>query len=202
MKKLFLLFFLPFLLLSCGEPTPVVPQVSKNIESAVFGTPSSKVQLTIFADYECPACIYFEKTIGEELYEKYVKTNKISITYKNFPLTQHQNAEHDALAALYALSQGKYWEFSLEMYALEDQKKGDRVTNEERVALGKKIGLDSVEMQKSLDEGWYLNQIAKEKREGEAMGLVGTPSIYLNGNIMKFKSKEEFFGMIEAVLRM
>ncbi|MDD2891398.1 MAG: thioredoxin domain-containing protein [Candidatus Gracilibacteria bacterium] len=201
MKKLFL-FLLPFLLLSCGEPTPVVPQVSKNIESAVFGAPSSKVQLTIFADYECPACIYFEKTIGEELYEKYVKTNKISITYKNFPLTQHQNAEHDALAALYALSQGKYWEFSLEMYNLEDQKKGDRVTDEERVALGKKIGLDSVEMQKSLDEGWYLNQIAKEKREGEAMGLVGTPSIYLNGNIMKFKSKEEFFGMIEAALKM
>jgi protein-disulfide isomerase len=138
MKK-FILLFLPFLLLSCGEVTPIAPQISKNIESAVFGAPSSKVQLTVFADYECPACIYFEKTIGQEFYEKYVKTNKISITYKNFPLTQHQNALRDALAGLYALSQGKYWEFSLEMYALEDEKKGDKVTDEERVALGKKV---------------------------------------------------------------
>lgn len=170
MKKLIFLLF-PFLLLSCGEPTPTVPQVSKNIESAVFGASSSKVQLTIFADYECPACIYFEKTVGGELHEKYVQTNKITVTYKNFPLPQHKNAERDALAALYALSQGKYSEFSLEMYALEDQKKGDKVTDEERVALGKKVGLDPVEMQKSLDEGWYLNQIAKEKNEGEAMGL-------------------------------
>ncbi|HBB27190.1 TPA: hypothetical protein DCZ36_01675 [Candidatus Gracilibacteria bacterium] len=201
MKK-FLFLLLPFLLLSCGEPTSVTPQVSKNIESAVFGTPSSKVQLTIFADYECPACIYFEKTIGEELYKNYVKTNKITVTYKNFPLPQHKNAERDALSALYALSQGKYWEFSKEMYALEDQKKGDKVTDEERTALGKKIELDPIEMQKSLDEGWYLNQIIKEKNEGEAMGLEGTPSIYLNGKIMKFKSKEEFFGMIEAVLNM
>lgn len=200
MKKLIFLLF-PFLLLSCGEPTPTVPQVSKNIESAVFGASSSKVQLTIFADYECPACIYFEKTVGGELHEKYVQTNKITVTYKNFPLPQHKNAERDALAALYALSQGKYWEFSLEMYALEDQKKGDTVTDEERTALGKKVGLDPVEMQKSLDEGWYLNQIAKEKNEGEAMGLQGTPSIYLNGTIMKFKSKEEFFGIIEAVLK-
>ncbi len=201
MKK-FLLLLLPFILISCGEPTPVVPQVSKNIESAVFGAPSSKVQLTIFADYECSACIYFEKTIGEELYEKYVKTNKITVTYKNFPLTQHKNAERDALAALYALSQGKYWEFSLEMYALEDQKKGDKVTDEERVALGQKVGLDPIELQKSMDEGWYLNQIAKEKSEGEAMGLRGTPSVYLNGTIMNFKSKEDFFRIIDEVLKL
>lgn len=199
MKKL-LLVLLPFLLISCGEPT--VPQVSKNIESAVFGAPASKVQLTIFADYQCPACIYFEKSIGEELYEKYVKTNKITATYKNFPLTQHKNAQRDALAALYALSQGKYWEFSLEMYALEDQKKGDRVTDEERVALGKKVGLDPVEMQKSMDEGWYMDQVKKEMDEGEAMGLEGTPSVYLNGKIMKFSSKEEFFGIIDQVLKM
>ncbi len=137
MKKIFLLVLLPFFLVSCG--TQNIPQVSKNIESAVFGAPSSKVQLTVFADYECPACIYFEKTIGQELYENYVKTNKITVTYKNFPLTQHKNAERDALAALYALSQGKYWEFSLEMYALEDQKKGDIVTDSERVDLGKKV---------------------------------------------------------------
>lgn len=199
MKK-FLFLLLPFFLLSCGESG--IPQVSKDIESAVFGASSSKVQLTIFADYECPACIYFEKTIGEELYEKYVQTDKITVTYKNFPLPQHKNAEHDALAALYALSQGKYWEFSLEMYALEDQKKGDKISDEERIALGKKVGLDPVEMRKSLDEGWYLTQIAKEKKEGEAMGLEGTPSIYLNGTIMKFKSKEEFFGIIDAVLNM
>lgn len=201
MKKI-LFLLLPFLLLSCGEPTPTVPQVSKDIESAVFGAPSSKVQLTVFADYECPACIYFEKTIGQELYGKYVKTNKITITYKNFPLPQHKNAARDALAGLYALSQGKYWEFSLEMYALEDEKKGDIITDGERVALGKKVGLDPVEMQKSLDEGWYLSQISKEKQEGEAKGLEGTPSIYLNGTIMKFKSKEEFFGMIDAALKM
>lgn len=201
MKKFLFLFF-PFLLLSCIESMPDIPQVSKNIESAVFGAPSSKVQLTIFADYECPACIFFEKTIGEELYEKYVKTNKITVTYKNFPLPQHKNAEHDALSALYALSQGKYWEFSLEMYALEDQKKGDKVTDEERTVLGKKVGLDPVEMQKSMDEGWYINQITKEKNEGEAMGLEGTPSVYLNGKIMKFSSKEEFFGIIDAMLKL
>lgn len=57
-------------------------------------------------------------------------------------------------------------------------------------------------MQKSLDEGWYKNQLAKEKQEGESKGLEGTPSVYLNGTIMKFKSKEEFFGMIDAALKM
>ena len=57
-------------------------------------------------------------------------------------------------------------------------------------------------MQKSLDEGWYKKKLAKEKQEGEAKGLEGTPSVYLNGTIMKFKSKEEFFGMIDAALKL
>ncbi len=57
-------------------------------------------------------------------------------------------------------------------------------------------------MQKSLNEGWYKNQIIQEKQEGEAKGLEGTPSVYLNGTIMKFTSKEQFFGMIDAALKM
>lgn len=169
MKKFFL-FCLPFLLIACTTE-PTVPQVSKSIESAVFGAPESKVQLTIFADYECPACIFFEKTIGEELYNNYVVTDKITVTYKNFPLDQHKNAERDALAGLCALSQGKYWDFSKEMYTLEDQKKGDLVTDAERIALGTKIGVDTATFKKCLDEGWYTNQIATEKKEGETMGL-------------------------------
>ena len=200
--KYFIFLFLSFGLISCGESTPLVPQVSKNIESAVFGAPSSKVQLTIFSDYQCTACISISKNIGEELYEKYVQNNKITVTYKNFPLTNHKNAERDALAALYWLSQGKYLELTKLIYALEDEKQGAKVTDSDRVALWKQVGLDPAEMQKSLDEGWYRNQITKEKNEGEAMGLQWTPSIYLNGKIMQFTSKEEFFGMIDAVLKM
>jgi protein-disulfide isomerase len=33
------------------------------MESPFYGFSGSNVQLTIFSDYECPACIYFEKTI-------------------------------------------------------------------------------------------------------------------------------------------
>lgn len=199
--KKYILLILPFFLVACTTET-VVPQVSKSIESAVFGAPSSKVQLTIFSDYECPACIYFEKTLGEELYSNYIATNKITATYKNFPLPFHQNAERDALAGLCALSQGKYKEMSKELYALEDQKKGDKVTDIERIEAAKMAGLDTVNFSQCLSEGWYMDQIAREKKEGEAMGLEGTPSVYLNGTIMKFQSKEEFFGIIDAALKM
>lgn len=63
MLKSFLFLIFPILLVSCSDSTPIIPQVSKNIESATFGAPSSKAQLIIFADYQCPACIRFEKNI-------------------------------------------------------------------------------------------------------------------------------------------
>jgi len=199
MKKLIFLI-IPFFFVACTTET-VVPRVSKSIESAVFGAPSSKVQLTIFSDYQCPACINFEKTLGEELYNNYIATNKITATYKNFPLPFHQNAERDALAGLCALSQEKYKEMSKELYTLEDQKKGDKVTDIERIEAAKRAGLDTVNFSQCLSEGWYMDQIVREKKEGEAMGLEGTPSVYLNGTIMKFQSKEEFFGIIDAALK-
>jgi len=198
-KTIFLL--LPLILLVSCTSEPSVPQISKNIESAVFGAPSSKVELTIFTDYECPACIFFDKTIGDELHEKYIATNKITATYKNFPLPQHKNSLRDSLAALCALSEGKYKEFSTEMYTLEDEKKGNKTTDAERIALAKKVGIDTVVFAQCLSEGWYTSKIESERAEGNALGIQGTPSVYLNGKIMKFKSKEEFFGIIEAVLK-
>lgn len=201
MHKIFIILATLLALAGCTNE-PSAPQVSKNIESAVFGAPQSKVQLTIFADYQCPACIYFEKTIGEDLYNKYVMTNKITVTYKNFPLTTiHKNAERDALAGLCALSEGKYWEFSKKMYAFEEQKAGNKVTDEERINVAKEAGVNEATMKQCMAEGWYMNKIASDMKEGEAMGLEGTPSVYLNGQIMQFKSKEEFFGIIDAILK-
>lgn len=162
MKKL-LLILLSALILSACTSEPTIPTVSKNIESAVFGAPSSKVQLTIFTDYQCPSCIYFEETIGDELFTRYVQTNKITLTYKNFPLPFHKNAERDALGGLCALSDGKYKEFSKEMYALEETKNGNKVTDEERITLAKKVGLDTANFTQCMSEGWYMNQITKEK---------------------------------------
>lgn len=185
---------------SSKTPATFVPAVTKEIESAVFGAPDSAVNLEIYSDYQCPACQRFHALIEPRLWKEYVDTKKISLTYKNYPLPQHQNAIRDAMAGLCALSEGKYREFSDLMYALEEKKTNADVSDAERAELATKSGVDPANFAKCLSEGWYYAKIQSEMADGNRLGLSYTPSVYLNGKIVEFKSSEEFFAILDAAI--
>lgn len=177
-------------------------KVSKDIQSGVYGAPNSKVQLTIFSDYQCPACINLHEMIDTKLWKDYIDTKKITVTFKNFPLTiPHANAEGDALAGLCALSSGKFKEFRNEMYAVEEAKKGAAVTDDERAAAAKKAGITDPNFKQCVTEAWYQKRLEAEMKDGERLGLQGTPSVYLGDTILNFTTPEEFFGILDAALK-
>jgi len=75
-------------------PTPVTttPTVKENhtVATPTFG--SGKTQVEIFADFQCPACIVFSENVGP-IFEEYAASGKLTITYRQYPLTQiHKNA--------------------------------------------------------------------------------------------------------------
>lgn len=193
------------LLVSCSEnpavPSSRVSTVSKEIESPTFGAAESKVNVAIYSDYQCPACQRFHELVEPKIRKDYADAGKISLTYKNYPLPQHQNAEGDALAGMCALSAGKYLEFSEGMYALESKKMNADVSDAERVEVAKAAGISDVaEFSKCLSEGWYVSRIAKDKADGDRLRLDHTPSVYFNDKIVDFKSVEEFFAILDATI--
>lgn len=75
--------------------------------SFVTGPSNAKIKLVEFTDFQCPFCESAFPTI-QALMKKY--SGKISLEYKSFPLSFHENAEKSAEAALCAGEQGKFWE--------------------------------------------------------------------------------------------
>lgn len=70
----------------------------------VQGSPTAPVTLEIFSDYECPACGYFYTTVFPQFEDEFVKTGKVRVVHRDFPLPQHQYAR---LAARYANAAGE-----------------------------------------------------------------------------------------------
>lgn len=212
-----------FVLASCvSGGTPSVPKGtgtypnsvytasgSKDIQSAVFGAPNSKIQLKIYSDYQCPACIVFHKQIEEKIWTDYIAKNKITVTFLNFPLTftgptgkpLHANAEGDALASFCALANGKYHEYRSALYDLEDTKKGLAITDGERVAKAKELGMDADQFSQCLTQAWYQKTLEREIAQGNKAGLEGTPSVYINDAPVKFDNEGEFFKILEAAIQ-
>lgn len=127
MKKILFAIICTLILTSCTSSTttptntPSGPVEAKVlIPSPSYG--SGAKTMTLFADFQCPACISFSKTIGP-IFEEYAKNGKLTITYKQYPLTSiHKNALRDSIAGLCAAEQGHYTEYKKNLYALEEAK--------------------------------------------------------------------------------
>ena len=205
-KKSLILLSLSFFLLSCWQTRDIFNEetaktfIQKDISSPFFWDPKAKVQLIAFWDFQCPACILFEKAIWEKLLKEYALTNKIWLTYKNFPLSIHKNAPEDALAAMCAHEQWKYKEFATWMYALEDEKKWLLLTKEDRQWVAKVAWLDVASFDKCVLEWRYVDKIKQDMSLWEKMWLQWTPSVYANWQLISFDSVESFFNIIDQLL--
>ncbi len=68
------------------------------------GSPQAPVTIEIYTDYECPHCATFYNGVYPQLVSEYVKTGKVRVIHRDFPLPQHPHAK---LAARYANAAGE-----------------------------------------------------------------------------------------------
>jgi protein-disulfide isomerase len=68
------------------------------------GSPNAPVIFEIYSDYECPACAAFYTRVYPQFEAEYVKTGKVRVVHRDFPLPQHPFAK---LAARYANAAGE-----------------------------------------------------------------------------------------------
>lgn len=189
MRYILVLLFSVTLLASCTETkTGVKTPVKWTASGAqVVMTPSptygtGKHELKIFADFQCPACINFSKSLAP-VFEKYAQDGYLRITYKQYPLSQHKNAERDALAALCVAEQGidAYMDYKHALYALEDVKKWATTSDEDRLWAAKDIkSIDWAKLASCLSDEKYAAKLQQDKDDGNAIHIEGTPTILLD----------------------
>jgi protein-disulfide isomerase len=137
------------------------------------GAKNPTLQVVIFSDFQCPFCGRVEPTL-KQMEKEYA--GKVRFTWKNFPLPFHQNAQPAAEAAMAAGAQGKFWEMHDKLFA--NQQQLDRATFEK---YAQELGLDMNKFKADLDANKYKDVIDGEQKEGAALGVQGTPAVFING---------------------
>jgi len=139
------------------------------------GTETAPVQIVEFADYECPYCQQVNADLAK-LRDQF--GDKVSLVYKDFPLPMHPLAERASEAARCAGAQGKFWEYHDSLF---DTKRLQLSDLREQAS---KLKLDSARFNQCLDSGEEAAAVKKDAREGQRLGLQGTPSFFINGHFM------------------
>jgi protein-disulfide isomerase len=120
----------------------------------------------------------------------------VNFIYKQYPLPMHPNADPAARAALAAGKQGKFWEMHDELF-----KNSRNLSPETIKGLAEKLGLDSKKFETDMNSDEVKQQVQEEIKQGNAAGVRGTPSFYVNGKMGANRSLEGFKAQIDEELK-
>jgi protein-disulfide isomerase len=152
------------------------------------GRKDAALQVVIFSDFQCPFCKRIEPTLAQ-MEKEY--GNRIRMVWRNFPLPFHLNAAPAAEAAMAAQAQGKFWEMHDKLFA--DQQHLDRATYEKYAG---ELGLDVPRFKADLDAERFKDAIEADRKDGDAVGVVGTPTVFINGRRIAGAYSWEIFKQI------
>jgi len=157
-----------------------------NVTGSPFkGTATAPVTIALFTDFQCPYCARIGPLLDQVL-EK--NKGKVKLVFKNFPLNTHPFAQKAAAAALAAGQQGKFWELHDRLFQ-NYNRLNDQVVQEQ----AQQLGLDMQKFQKDLNDPQIAQAINQDYQEGVKAGVRGTPTIYVNGSLLRNTNTLEGF---------
>jgi protein-disulfide isomerase len=130
----------------------------------------------------------------EQVLEK--NPDKVKLVFKNFPLRNHKFAMPAATAALAAGKQGKFWEFHDLLF-----KDYNRLNEQKVKEIAQKLKLDMEKFEKDRKDPGIRTLISRDVSEGNRAGVRGTPTIFINGRLLRNRSPAGFQEMIEKALK-
>jgi len=164
------------------------PRVEVAATGPSRGPATAKVTIVEFSDFQCPFCSRAKETV-DEVMEAY--GDKIRLVFRNFPLGFHDKAAGAAKAGLCAADQGQFWPMHDRMFSHQD-----KLGTEELKAGAKALGLDTARFDRCLDSDEKAAALAKDKADGEAAGVSGTPAFFVNGRLLSGAQPVEAFRQI------
>ncbi|MFB5632156.1 MAG: DsbA family protein [Nitrosopumilus sp.] len=176
-----------------SEKTTTSLTPTKLIEngSPLLGDNNAQITILEWGDYQCTFCYKFHQNTLDVLNEDFIKTGKVKLVFKDFPL----NGPDSVLAAeasYCAEDQGKYWEYHDELYENWGGERTGWVTRESVDRFASTVSLDLQEFNKCLDEHKYQNKVNALYDFGREIGIDATPSflVFNDEKIIKIRGNQ------------
>ena len=202
-------------------PTPVTPGANSNVPATSVSPPPARlnvaqtgaepphsvgpvnapVTLEEFGDFQCPPCGLLHPVL-KEMEKEF--GSQLRVIFRHFPLAQaHPHAIPAARAAEAAGMQGKFWEMHDLIFENQQTWKTAFDARPTFEGYAAKLGLDMGKFRRDVTSNAVDQRIALDGRRASALGVTGTPTVFMNGREIPFESlpPERLRPLIQAELR-
>ena len=168
-----------------GSPVPsAAPSVSSPLEGLpsngpLLGSPTAKVQLSYWADYQCPFCARFAETVLPQLASR-IADGTVSVVHRDFVFLGPESIDA-AVAVRCAGEQGKYWPMHDAVYAAQNGENQGTFSTEKLTQLASGVGADTTAFTACTQRHDVLVSVLSDTSAGVRAGVTSTPSIDIPG---------------------
>ncbi len=180
------------------EGSPAGQTVREN-SHRLNSVPDSDVYFVEFLDFECEGCRAVYPAI-EQLRGEY--GDRVNFVLRYFPLRSHFNAERAARAVEAAAQQGQLEPMYQKMYETQAEWGEQQVpTDNVFRGLAEQLGLDMGAFDDTYNDPATLERIQLDIADGNALGVQGTPTFFLNGERIQPRSYEDLTAALDQALQ-
>jgi protein-disulfide isomerase len=161
----------------------VQPADTAGFRGYLLGSDSAKVEITEYADYQCPFCQTFDELQFPTIKQRLIDAGRLRWRYRDFPLQQHPFSRLAAHSAACADEQGKYWEQHRRIYEGQQDwaESSDAAPAFRRYA--QLNGLDLARYDACMKSAKYAGRIQASYDEGVRAGVNSTPTLLIGGRL-------------------
>lgn len=152
--------------------------------------------LEVFNDYQCPPCGAFNPDLNRVLA---AFPGGVRVVYRNYPLRMHQHALAAARAAEAARRQRKFLAMKEMLFERVAEWTVSNHPNRLFRQYARRLKLNRTQFRRDMSSQAVADRIAADKKRGDALGVTGTPTVFLNGTKLRFEDTS--FNRISAIIR-
>ncbi len=170
---------------------PTIPVASSSSEPTVepgnlplLGNPNAKVTIIEFTDFRGPFSAQWFTDTWPSIVKDYINTGKIKFAFRQYAFLGPASTVA-ANASECANDQGKFWEYH--DWLLSNQPPETDTSMYTTADLTKEavsLGLDGTKFQTCLVNQTDESKITADYSDGQKAGVTGTPSFFVNGNLL------------------
>jgi protein-disulfide isomerase len=161
----------------------IQPSDTAGFRGYLKGSDSAPVEITEYADYQCPFCQTFATLQMPTIDERLIKTGRLRWRYRDFPLQQHPFSRLAAHSAACADEQGKFWPQHEHIYEGQSEWSAARDAAGIFRRYAGEVGLDLGKYDACMSAGKYAGRIQASYDEGTRAGVSSTPTLLVGGRL-------------------
>lgn len=175
-------------------------------DSPVLGNVSANVTIYEFSDFSCPFCAAADNSNQEYIsaleskdpnwqapipfiISNYVNTGKVKLVYKYYPGHGSGKAAEVVGFALKDQSEDLFWKF----HDLAFANQNDVSDLVKMKAIAQQLGANMTQLTNDIDSGKYDAQLTNDTNMGISNGVTGTPSFFVNGQLIEGAQSAAYF---------